>query len=387
MPHRAAAIRGWPRGTPGSRGCRARPVAGEGFAQQPHLGAVYPFVVHLGKCVEFAAQAAVCIILLDAGLGQPDELRVQREGRVGVVGVGVLPGVGHRGVVDRQELDHALLRGDGPVYEQLQVEEFADSETLLRTEREDGDGRTGAAPVALRNAGLQGGLDQPFAVRGDAVPDAVGTLFPQNGGEGCTVGDQELVFAPLREGQAEFPFGKAGVVERDDPLPVVEAVGGDGQRFVGPQCRNGHPEGRLCGGFVFPAALCGRPCCPASEDAAGVGHRAERCVGADILPAVVDPQRPAVGELRGAERVGIPFGTDLRIVAFDRIAVFEPLRSGTQLDTGVPDAVVGVPHGDFPFPEQQDELFAPAGTVFDVEIEFHRLVGLCRLDLVLSTQK
>ena len=184
-----------------------------------------------------------------------------------------------------------------------------------------------------------------------------------------------------------LPFGKAGVVERDDPLPVVEAVGGDGQRFVGPQCRNGHPEGRLCGGFVFPAALCGRPCCPASEDAAGVGHRAERCVGADILPAVVDPQRPAVGELRGAERVGIPFGTDLRIVAFDRIAVFELLRSGAQLDTGVPDAVVGVPHGDFPFPEQQDELFAPAGTVFDVEIEFHRLVGLCRLDLVLSTQK
>ena len=92
----------------------------------------------------------------------------------------------------------------------------------------------------------------------------------------------------------------------------------------------------------------------------------------------MDPQHPAVGELRETERVGIPFGTGLRVVAFDRIAVFERFGFGAYLDVRAPDAAVGIPHGDFPFPEQQNELFSPAGTVFDVENEFHGLVKLCR---------
>lgn len=65
-------------------------------------------VIYFGKGVQLAAQGAVLVVLHDARGGQPDELRVQGEGRIGVVGVGVFPGAGHGGVVDWLYLDDAL---------------------------------------------------------------------------------------------------------------------------------------------------------------------------------------------------------------------------------------------------------------------------------------
>ena len=217
--------------------CRgAGAVAFERPAEQPQFVPVDTLVIYFGKGVQLAAQGAVLVVLHDARGGQPDELRVQGEGRIGVVGVGVFPGAGHGGVVDWQYLDDALPGGGRPVDEPFQVVELADAEILFRTEREDRDRRPGAPPPALGETRGCRGVEGVFASAGQLAPGAVGTLLPQDGGEGLAVGDQEFVFEPVRSMQREFPFREAAVVHRDDPFPVAQltAAAGDGERFVRP---------------------------------------------------------------------------------------------------------------------------------------------------------
>ena len=79
-----------------------------------------------------------------------DELRVQGEGGVGVVGIGIRPRAGHRGVVDRQDLDDALTSGRGPVNQLFQILELADSEAAFAAEGEDRDRGAGPAPGSAR---------------------------------------------------------------------------------------------------------------------------------------------------------------------------------------------------------------------------------------------
>ena len=154
-------------------------------------------VIDFGQGVQPVAQAAVFVVLFDAGGGQPDELRVQGEGRIGVVGVGVFPCTGHGGIVDRQYLDDALPGGGRPVDEPFQVVELTDAEILFRTEREDRDRRPGALPSAFGEPRVRRGVEGVFAGAGQFAPGAVGTLLPQDGGEGLAVGDQEFVFEPV----------------------------------------------------------------------------------------------------------------------------------------------------------------------------------------------
>ena len=178
--------------------CRsAGSVAFERPAEQPQFVPVDPFVVYFGECVQFVAQGAVLVVLHDARGRQPDELRVQGEGRIGVVGVGVFPCTGHGGIVDRQYLDDALPGGGRPVDEPFQVVELTDAEILFRTEREDRDRRPGALPSAFGEPRVRRGVEGVFAGAGQFAPGAVGTLLPQDGGEGLAVGDQEFVFEPV----------------------------------------------------------------------------------------------------------------------------------------------------------------------------------------------
>ena len=353
---------------------RASAVALEGLAEQLPLGVVHPFVIHLRKGVQLVAQLAVLLVLLDAGLGQPQELRMQGEGRVGVVGVGVLPRAGHRGVVDRQQLDHPLPRGRGPVDEQLQVRKLTDAEALARAEREDRHGRSGAPPAPLGEAGDDGRLDEVLLLGGRAVPDAVGPLLPEDGFERGAVGDQQLVFAPLGQAEREVPLREAAVVERHDPLPGVEAVGGQGQRLVGVERGDGEAERgiqkkRLPRFRPARAALFLR--LRPGEDAAGEGRGVERGVGGHLLPAVPDADGPGPGLLGQAERVGPPFGAGAGAVAFDGIAVDDGRAVGVVFDDAPPDAAFVVMQGDAAASEEQHELFAPARAVFDLEKQFH----------------
>ena len=57
----------------------------------------------------------------------------------GVIGIAVLPSVGHVGIVDRQHLQHALLGLRTPVDHLLQIAEVAHAEAALTAQREDGD--------------------------------------------------------------------------------------------------------------------------------------------------------------------------------------------------------------------------------------------------------
>lgn len=68
---------------------------------------------------------------------------------------------------------------------------------------------------------------------------------------------------------------------------------------------------------------------------------------------------------------------DACAVAFDFIAVFGIIPLGIAVDGACPDASVGVLQRNAPFADPHDELFAPAGTVFDADQEFHGSV--CRL--------
>ena len=353
--------------------CSAGSVAFERPAEQPQFVPVDPFVVYFGEGVQFVAQGAVLVVLHDARGRQPDELRVQGEGRIGVVGVGVFPCAGHGGIVDRQYLDDALPGGGRPVDEPFQVVELADAEILFRTEREDRDRHSGAPPPALGEPRVRRGVEGVFAGAGQLAPGAVGTLLPQDGGEGLAVGDQEFVFEPVCGMQREFPFREAAVVHRDDPFPVAQftAAAGDGERFVRPQGGQHDAQRDVAGRFLRIAGF------SAAEDAPGECRGVERRVGGHLLPAVADAQRAHPLPGREPQRVRPPFAADACAVAFDFIAVFGIIPLGIAVDGACPDASVGVLQRNAPFADPHDELFAPAGTVFDADQEFHGSV--CRL--------
>ena len=61
-----------------------------------------------------------------------------KDGYAGV-GVGVAPGMAHRGVVDRQYLQYALVGVCHPIDHALEVAEVAHSETALCAQGEDGN--------------------------------------------------------------------------------------------------------------------------------------------------------------------------------------------------------------------------------------------------------
>ena len=312
---------------------------------------------------------------------------MQGEGRVGVVGVGVFPGTGHRGVVDRQQLDHPLPRRRGPVDEQLQVRKLADAEALVRAEREDRDGRAGAPPAPLGEAGDDGSFDEVLLFGGWAVPGAVGTLLPEDGFEALPVGDQQFVFAAPGQPQRQLPLRETAVVERYDPLPGVDAVGGQGQRLVRKQRGRREAQGPVCrerpGGFRAARGALFLRLRP-GEDAAGEGRGVERRVGGHLLPAVPDADCPGVGLFGQPQRVGLPFGADTGAVALDGIAVGDGRAVGVTLHGALPDAAFVVLQGDSAASEEQHELFAPARAVFDFEKQFH--VGFYRLRIYKFTK-
>ena len=352
---------------------RAPGVALESLAQQLLLGAVDSFVVDLRQGVQLVAQAEVLPVGLDAGRGQAKVLRVQGECRDGVVGIGVLPGAGHRGVVDRQDLDDALPCGGGPVDEQPEVRKLPDAETLPRTERKDRDGRSGPAPLPPRKVRDGRRLDPVLMPDRRLRPDAVGPLFPADGGERRAVGDEELVLRAFGKGNRKAPFGESAVVHRHDLLPVAEAGGGDGENLFGPQRGEDDPERHVRGLGVDRRAVAlsaPRRRLP-GENPAGERRRVEGRVVGHLLPAVADAEHPECGDFGQHERVGTPFAADAGAVAFHGVAVDDGRAVGVSFDGAAPQTVFGVLQGDSPAAEQQDELFAPAGAVFDFEEEFH----------------
>ena len=99
------------------------------------LRIVHPLVVDLRQGVQFQSECLELrlqrLVLQGGQLAEVGILGMECIDADRVIGIGVLPGVGHVRVVDGQHLQHALLRLGTPVHHQLQVAEVTHTETPL----------------------------------------------------------------------------------------------------------------------------------------------------------------------------------------------------------------------------------------------------------------
>ncbi len=125
--------------------------------QMEHL-----FVVKLREGIEPGGlffEGSLCLLVAQ----RADVLQVQVDGMQGhdgdaAVRVGIGPGLGGSGVVDRKQLEQGLSGGCGPVDHQFDVGEVADAGTAAAAEREHGDGRSGIAGMLVGEGRLGDGI-------------------------------------------------------------------------------------------------------------------------------------------------------------------------------------------------------------------------------------
>ena len=111
------------------------------------LGLVDPYVVNLFKLVELLLKLDKFLVRNDSGGLQIDELRMQRKSRVGVVRIRIHPLAGHRRIVDRQNLNHALTRCCRPVNQLREIQEFSHAEVVPGAQCKDRNCSAGALPA------------------------------------------------------------------------------------------------------------------------------------------------------------------------------------------------------------------------------------------------
>ena len=183
--------------------------AGEGFVaflieNGPcigNLGGHNPLIVNVREGLKLLAlQLKVvsrCFIADASEFFKAEVEGMEGYGRVGVVGVRVRPGVGHGGVVDRENLDDAHLPVGGPVGHEFEVFKVTDSEVVGAAEGEHGDGHSGSVPffasAEVERPGIGQGAVRPF------LPDYF-----------FAAADDELIFQVRGEG-----VGHSSRIERE----------------------------------------------------------------------------------------------------------------------------------------------------------------------------
>ncbi len=216
---------------------------------------------------------------------------MEGENGVGLVGIRVGPGMGHRGVIDGEHLDEPLAGLGSPVDKHLDVVKFTYAEVFLRPEGEHRYGHTGSAPRGL-------GVDKPYAGHCHALtlcggfdnhPAIVATL-PAYDIAAILLEDKELVFnlfGELVEGKRAAPCGEECVAHHDSfgGIPVAHGVasarnsqhlvGGHHRSVAAQQHRGGLNLGRHRAAFATAHAI-------------GEHHRVERLVPGLVLPSVED---------------------------------------------------------------------------------------------------
>ena len=338
---------------------------GEGFAEQAEFLAVNPLIINLRKGIQLVPQGLVGLVLADAGIRQVDELRVQGEGRVSIVRIGILPGAGHGGIIDRQELDHVLARCDGPVHQQADVVEFADAETLLAAQGEDRDGRAGSPPGKGREDGNDIAYQQMATFGRYFIEEAVRAGFPADRSQGLAVHQGEFIIKRLVHLQGQGPDREGRIVHQLHLLPAPVAAGqGDGQ--VGADFSGREDKGNV-------AFLRLRRPFAAGENHILEQRGPERGVGRPVLPAVFQDQ--FLHARRRVDMVGNFFRADAFLAPPDLIMVF---TQGTDLVQGQgPDAALSRSHV-MPFAAcNQHKAVAPTGLVFNEKLDLHGSYVLC----------
>ena len=273
--------------------------------------------LHFGLVVQFAH------------LFQTQELGVQGKGRVGVVGVGVLPRVGHRGVIDRKNLNNRLTGRGGPIDHQHQVVELTHTEALIGAECKDRNGHTGTTPGGAVEAGTQG-IDQHRTFRRHGLCEVVVfAQLPAYHLARLTLYDDELV----HKGELELvglqvgtPYGEVGIAHLDGLLylPLAQRLGIAHQHhlLVGTHLGNLGTDDHLANadGLLLGTLRTGK-------DTLGEHRRVERTIGGHLLPTVVDVERREL-LVEGQTVRCAPFGTERTLVVAQLVVIDEFLRGG-----------------------------------------------------------
>ena len=153
----------------------------EGFLQQAGLLVLYPLIVNLRQGVKLFLQGLIFLVDLHSGFRQGDELRMEGEGGIGIIRIGVRPGTCHRRVIDGKHLDYALPCHGSPVGKFLQVLELAHSETVLALEREHRNRNTGTPPWLPVKFGIPVANHEKRTLSRNFSKEVVGAGFPQDG--------------------------------------------------------------------------------------------------------------------------------------------------------------------------------------------------------------
>ena len=343
----------------------------EEFPQKRELGLRDGLVIDGRQGLQGLFPGLVGRILTHAGVRQMDIHRMQRERAHGIIRIGILPGMGHRRIVDREDLDDALPGLHGPVHQFPDIVEFTHAETVLRPEGENGNGNAGPAPGADKELRIDIGDGHVAAFRRHFPEEMVRPFLPGDRLPGFRVHDDKLVFENIRHFQGRLPIREAPVVQQVENLPFAQGLPAarQGDGFAGAHFGHGDAESHvpLPGrrGTRIPEGGSVRT----AEDDVAEGMGIKGGIHGAVRPPF--PQDEELRLRRCSIVVAAPFGPDGLPVPlhFESVAVaVAEVPSG---QVRLPDSGKGRHHRVTFLPDPEHEAFARGGMVMKDDSDVH----------------
>ena len=341
------------------------------LAEQFQLGTVYGFIVNGGQGLQLLFFGLVGGILAHAGGRQVDKLRVQGKGAHRVVRVGVLPGMGHGGVVDGEQLNHVLPGLHGPVHQVFNIVEFAHAKAVLAAEAEHGNGHAGAPPRLCGELGLQVGDDNLGALGRHFRKEVIGAFFPQADFLGFGVHNHKLVLHGLVHIQGDEPPREGVVTQENHLVPIAQdsALAHNGEGLAAAHLRGGHADAHIAQVRVQALRFTERHAGRAAEDNVAEGRCIEGRIGRAGHPA--GTHHNVFLCLRGLEMVGAPLALHYFSVADHLIGEFVAVMKVAAGEHDLPQAAKRIFHGYAALANAQLHAFSPVGMILKLDVDGH----------------
>ena len=328
---------------------------------------------------------------------------MEGKGRDDVIGIGIAPGMRHRGIIDGQNLNDLHTCGLSPVYQTAQVSEVAHAKGVFTAQREDRHHHASRPPHALLHPEATTVDDQHRAVghhclvwRQEAVGGAVVAFLPGHEGIRCIIDYHIFIFEGQKHGidiDREHPVVLAHILhpQESGSIPVAQGrmAAQDGQRLALLQLWSRHTEEDGLAIERHPKHLV--------LFTAGQAHR--RGVGTAVEMILQGNVTPLVRQditLRRVEMIGTghtpPFAAqDIALAVFHLIKIGEGsdgvlsrLNSrslqcpeeavvGRHQQIRVPDGAVEAPVGD-----DHVQALAPLRAVIYGKSQFHNRIIFCK---------
>ena len=308
------------------------------LAEILHLRLHYALIIHLWQSIQLRLQSlhlgSVGIATQVAHVAQAKIQRMQSKARQGIIWIGVRPGQRHRGVVDRQNLNHALTSLCAPVTQELKVGKFAHAETMLRAQREYRNGNASTAPLRIVAQAQAFNEVQLLRLWQDMV---IATLPAQE----CAIGTQHYKFIfrvrALAQGDTPAVIAEVGQRQRLLSLPLAQPNrrANNGKFF-------GQWECRLHLNVVSCTRHHWRRLNRTREDALTEHRRVERSILRSITPVVGHLNRSASCNL--GQRMALAPLFALELSSLDNLVAIAIRTVGVQFDNGTPNAIALVTH-------------------------------------------